>query len=215
MTAAPAGTSAPTGKCPARAGDSGPRCALTGKSVSPSAVTAPLAATTMSPTKQLASAQLGARAQPSVPPLRDAAALRAAGARAQIAVSAALPVSKRVFTRCNATTTARATDASSATHPFFTSAAPMAASSATKPKTARLARRAGCPAGRARHAQSGKARDSTPSNPLVRRCVYSMSVAWLGVRGTSSPRQLGQCAPQPAPEPVIRTQAPKTMTNER
>src|SRR5262245_14168294 len=50
------------------------------------------------------------------------------------------------------------------------------------------------------------------ATPLVSRCVYSMSVASAGARGTISPLQSGQCAPHPAPEPDARTYAPHRMT---
>ena len=48
--------------------------------------------------------------------------------------------------------------------------------------------------------------------PLVRRCVSSTSVATAGARGTISPLQSGQWAPQPAPEPEARTKAPHRIT---
>jgi hypothetical protein len=39
-----------------------------------------------------------------------------------------------------------------------------------------------------------------------------MIVAVDGERGTICPWHVGQCCPQPAPEPVMRTQAPKATT---
>ena len=49
--------------------------------------------------------------------------------------------------------------------------------------------------------------------PLVTRCVSSTSVASSGARGSTSPLQSGQWAPQPAPEPVARTNAPHRITS--
>ena len=48
--------------------------------------------------------------------------------------------------------------------------------------------------------------------PLVARWVNSIIVSRAGARGTTSPLQSGQWAPQPAPEPVARTKAPHRMT---
>lgn len=48
--------------------------------------------------------------------------------------------------------------------------------------------------------------------PLVARCEYSISVPIVGEGGITSPLQVGQWAPQPAPDPVARTTAPHKMT---
>ncbi len=50
------------------------------------------------------------------------------------------------------------------------------------------------------------------ARPLVTRCVNSIALASSRSDGMNSPLQLGQLAPQPAPEPVARTYAPKTIT---
>ena len=44
------------------------------------------------------------------------------------------------------------------------------------------------------------------------RWENSISVSVVGVRGMTSPLQSGQWLPQPAPEPVARTNAPHMMT---
>ena len=70
----------------------------------------------------------------------------------------------------------------------------------------------GVPGGpRAEHAE-GQETTSSSATPLVARCVNSIIVASAGARGSTSPLQSGQCAPQPAPEPVARTKAPHRMT---
>ena len=43
------------------------------------------------------------------------------------------------------------------------------------------------------------------------RCVYSISVG-RSSGGSSLPLHSGQCSPQPIPEPVIRTMAPRMMS---
>ena len=48
--------------------------------------------------------------------------------------------------------------------------------------------------------------------PLVARWVNSTTVSREGDLGTTSPLHSGQCAPQPAPEPVARTKAPQRIT---
>jgi len=43
------------------------------------------------------------------------------------------------------------------------------------------------------------------------RCVYSISVG-RSSGGSNLPLHSGQCSPQPIPEPVIRTMAPRMMS---
>jgi hypothetical protein len=48
---------------------------------------------------------------------------------------------------------------------------------------------------------------------LVIRCVNSINVWTTKISGIILlPLQVGQCDPHPAPEPVARTNAPKTIT---
>ena len=69
----------------------------------------------------------------------------------------------------------------------------------------------GPPASRGRPTRTGPATRRS-ATPLVARCVNSTIVSRAGERGTSSPLHRGQCAPQPAPEPVARTKAPHRIT---
>ncbi len=81
-----------------------------------------------------------------------------------------------------------------------------------KKTDAAAARRAGWPFGRSRKTHSASAKTSRSAMPLVARWVNSTIVSRAGARGTTSPLQRGQWAPQPAPEPVARTKAPHRMT---
>ena len=53
----------------------------------------------------------------------------------------------------------------------------------------------------------------TRLNPEVMRCANSMMVSNWGASGTGTPLHSGQWLPQPAPEPLARTNAPQRMTN--
>ena len=54
--------------------------------------------------------------------------------------------------------------------------------------------------------------DTRQRHPLVARWVNSMMVSMRGARGSITPLHSGQRSPQPAPEPVARTNAPHKTT---
>ncbi len=107
---------------------------------------------------------------------------------------------------------ARATESFAPTRWKRTSPAPTAASVRMKKTDAPAARRAGWPFGWSRKTHRPSAKTSSSAMPLVARWVNSIIVSRAGARGTTSPLQRGQWAPQPAPEPVARTKAPHRMT---
>ena len=65
--------------------------------------------------------------------------------------------------------------------------------------------RAGCRLGKATKAQITWTSTKRPESPEVIRWVNSMMVAALFERGKTSPLQVGQWLPQPAPDPLART----------
>src|SRR5512144_1276159 len=107
---------------------------------------------------------------------------------------------------------ARATDSFAATSRKRTSAAPTAASVRMKKTEPAAARRAGCPFGRSRKTQSASSSTRRRAIPLVARWANSITISTPGARGTTSPLHSGQWAPQPAPEPEARTNAPHRIT---
>ena len=66
--------------------------------------------------------------------------------------------------------------------------------------------------GKRRNAQISSSATRARSSPLVRRCVNSMIVEALGECCVTVPLHSGQWFPQPAPEPVARTNAPHNTT---
>ena len=128
------------------------------------------------------------------------------------AVSVSAPTSRNVFSRCPAIHHARAVETSSATSSSSTSPAPISASRTISTPDATAARRTMCPGGKRRQAPTTSATTSSSATPLVSRWPSSISVSMLGDRGTTSPLQRGQWLPQPAPEPVARTNAPQRIT---
>ena len=110
-----------------------------------------------------------------------------------------------MFARCSGITIARARLSSWATSLNSTSPAPSSASTTMKTSEAIPARRAGWPAATVRQIQTASTKTATSARPLESRCENSIIIAVSGARGTTSPLQSGQWAPQPAPEPVART----------
>ena len=107
---------------------------------------------------------------------------------------------------------ARASDSFAATSWKRTRLAPSAASSRIRPSAA-----AAAVARDAAPAASGRPRARAPAPAAARgRSSHGAGTrSWsraAGERGTTSPLQSGQCAPQPAPEPVARTKAPHRIT---
>ena len=176
-----------------------------GNSVSPSAVTAPLAPTTSMPTSA------GPRTHPTT---RRSPERGASPPDAHHAVIVIDPRRKNVFTRCSPTLSARFIDASCATSSnkhqrraeqgFADSMNPVASNAAPL--------RTMCPRGYARMLHTRRPTVSARDRPLVRRCEYSMRVSTRAARGRTSPLHRGQWLPQPAPEPLARTNAPQTTT---
>ena len=179
--------------------DSASDCA--GNSVSPSAATAPLAPATSSATHPVTRGAM---------PRRFAANGKPTVSHQAVNVSAAS--SRNVFSRCAATNIARAIVALSATSWNSTSPAPIAASLRISTPDITAPARAGCPARQVRNVATRSATTASSARPLVARCENSIKVATPAARGTTSPLQSGQWAPQPAPEPVARTYAPHRMT---
>ena len=102
-------------------------------------------------------------------------------------------------------TTARAALAFWAVQPKRTKEAPTRLSVTMKKRASPAPKRAGCPLGKARSAQRKSARTERKARPEVARWVNSMRVSTWGARGITSPLQVGQWAPHPAPAPVART----------
>ena len=90
--------------------------------------------------------------------------------------------------------------------------APMSASATRKTAEAIAARRTRWPRPNVRNAQTSWTATSTIITPDVARWPNSTRVAMLGERGITSPLQVGQWLPHPAPEPLARTYAPQRMT---
>jgi hypothetical protein len=107
---------------------------------------------------------------------------------------------------------ARAMLALSATSSKSTRPAPTAASVTMKNIDNPAPSRAGWPGRHTRKVQMRSTTTARSAMPLVRRCENSIRVAVSADRGRTSPLQSGQCAPQPAPDPVARTYAPHRMT---
>ncbi len=83
--------------------------------------------------------------------------------------------------------------------------APMAASPSSNSSAATAPFRTGLPAGEARNTPTASITTSSTATPLTARWENSMAWAPPAPIGTSSPRHVGQEAPQPAPDPVART----------
>src|SRR5690606_34955607 len=119
------------------------------------------------------------------------------------AVKAAAVVKINVFTKCNEMTTARAPEASSATSSASTQPAPISASKITNNSVKVALQRVRRFCLRSTHAQTTSAIAIGPRIPLVTRWPYSIHVLVDSVRGMTSPLQVGQWSPQPAPDPVM------------
>ncbi len=111
-------------------------------------------------------------------------------------------------------TTARASEALLSTRPLSTSPAPTAASTSRKKKVTAEAQVTRWARNR-RAAQMRSTRPKIPESPLVTRWVYSMIRSTEGFIGITCPSHRGQWLPQPAPEWLMRTQAPKRITKTR
>ena len=73
-------------------------------------------------------------------------------------------------------------------------------------------RRTSCPRGNRANASHATPPTKRRLSPEVTRWVSSIAVSMVRGRCAISPWQVGQCWPQPAPEPVIRTTAPNKTT---
>jgi hypothetical protein len=104
----------------------------------------------------------------------------------------------------------RAADVSSATQRFRTSLRPPGPPTRSGPW--RTAQRRPRDSAKRRSDQRHRANTRTKASPLPRRWTNSMTVAWAGSSGRTTPLHSGQWLPQPAPEPVARTNAPHRMT---
>jgi len=100
-----------------------------------------------------------------------------------------------------------------AVQPPSTRSAPRSDSKIKKPNDQCAARRTRSPGRVTRLAQTTIAATISSARPLVARCVNSMTVSICCGRGITSPLQIGQCSPHPAPEPVALTIAPPTTTS--
>ena len=129
----------------------------------------------------------------------------------QKTVSTRPPSRTKVLTRWIGTETARATEASSATHSARTMTAPISASMTIEIPDTTAPTRAGWPRSTRRKTIHTRAATTSSATPLAARCVNSIAVA-PSSSGTSVPLHDGHERPHPAPDPVARTSAPSRMT---
>jgi len=174
-----------------------------GNKVSPSAVTAPLMPTMMTATS--------ATIQPATSPPRPRSRT-GSPPDAHQAANASAASSRNVLTRWMAIVHARPIESLSAVRPSNTSHAPTSASRMIKTPERTSALRTGLPGAKSRHPQTIRTPTRTRLKPEVTRWLNSMMVSSCGARGITSPLQSGQWLPQPAPEPVARTNAPHRIT---
>ncbi len=175
-----------------------------GKRVSPSAVTAPvipISSSTASAEAESHAAEPWPRRRTAGPP------------EAHQAVRAMAPRRRKVLSRCAAIHQARAIDWFPATSSSSTSPAPTPASVSIRTIESTAPVRTGWPGPKRRNASTSMATTARSATPLVARWVNSMRVSAVGERGIATPLQRGQCAPQPAPDPVARTKAPQSTTS--
>ncbi len=175
-----------------------------GKSVSPSAVTAPLMPTMMTASER----QQPARQEPALPAQAD----RARRPPAHQAVNARTASSRKVLIRCSAMEIARPTESLSAVSPASTSHAPMSASRMMKTPEATRVLRTGWPGSRQPPAPDDEHADQDDAQARRETVGELDDRLELRRRGTTTPLQSGQWLPHPAPEPVARTNAPQRMT---
>ncbi len=129
----------------------------------------------------------------------------------QKTVSTRPPSRTKVLTRWIGTETARATEASSATHSARTITAPISASMTIEIPDTTAPTRAGWPRSTRRKTIHTRAATTSSATPLAARWVNSIAVA-PSSSGTSTPLHDGHERPHPAPDPVARTKAPSRMT---
>ena len=110
-----------------------------------------------------------------------------------------------MFTKWSDMLSPRFADLSCATSSNSTSPAPMSASPIMNANDTTLAVRTRWPLGNTRNAQIASTIVPTRAIPLVNRWEASTTVAIDFGRGITSPLQVGQWLPHPAPEPEART----------
>src|SRR5580658_10280223 len=103
---------------------------------------------------------------------------------------------------------ARPVEAFAATYWNSTSPAPNAASASKNANEAQASFRTRWPRGNNLRLQPSSPATASNAPPLMTRCVNSITVEAPASLGITSPLQSGQWLPQPAPEPLARTNTP-------
>ena len=122
------------------------------------------------------------------------------------------PTSRSELTKCVETMSPRVIEVSLPVRLNSTVTAPSSDSDRRKPKAASEKTQSPGFALRPRKARTSSQAPRPKITSASSRCENSISVSTLGDRGTIAPLQVGQCEPQPAPEPVARTTAPWMMS---